>query len=97
MTAVRKDILNRVIIDNRTDLASHPYCLVLDIKELYPVSRKILRKTRVVNLYDNKVGRGQVWEGSDPSIRRAIQDLSWRNIIKGRVLIIGDMNAHSPI
>ncbi len=34
LAAVRKDILNRIVIDNRTDLVSHPYCLVLDIKEL---------------------------------------------------------------
>ena len=59
LTAVRKDILSKVIVDNRTeDLASHSYCSVLDIKELHPLSRKVLRKIRVVNLYDNKFGRG---------------------------------------
>ena len=97
LTAVRKDILSKVIIDNRTDLVSHPYCSVLDIKELHPVSRKVLRRNRVVNLYDNKIGRGQVWEGSRPTVRRAIQDVCWRPIIRGRVLIVGDVNAHSPM
>ena len=58
LMVVRKDILNKVIIDNRTDFVSHPYCSVLDIKELQPLTRKVWRKTRVVNLYDNKVGRG---------------------------------------
>lgn len=71
--------------------------MVLDIKELHPQSGKSLRKTRVVNLYDNKVGRGQLWEGSTTSVRRVIQDISWRAFIRGRVLIVGDMNAHSPI
>lgn len=28
---------------------------------------------------------------------RVIQDLSWRSIIRGRILIVGDMNAHSTI
>ena len=97
LTVVRRDILNKVLIENRTDLVSHPYCLVLDIKELHPISGRVLRKTRVINLYDNKVGRGQLWEGSSPTIRRAIQDLSWRHIIRGRVLIVGDMNAHSTM
>ena len=97
LTTVRKNILNRVIINNQTDLVSHPYCSVLDIKELYLVSGKILRKTRVVNLYDNNVGRGQVWEGSSPIVRRVIQDISWKYIMRGQVLIVGDMNAHSPI
>lgn len=32
LTVVRKHILNHVVINNQTDLVSHPYCLVLDIK-----------------------------------------------------------------
>lgn len=97
LTAVRKDIISTAVIENRTDLVSHPYCMVLDIKELHPQSGKSLRKTRVVNPYDNKVGRGQLWEGSTSSVCRVIQDISWRAVIRGRVLIVGDMNAHSPI
>ena len=76
LTAVRKDILHRVVIDNWTDLVSHPYCSVLDIKELHSLTRKVVRKTRVVNLYDQKVGKGQVWEVSSPRLWRAIQDIS---------------------
>lgn len=76
LTAVRKDILDKVIIENRTDLVNHPYCSVLNIKELHPISKNFLRRTRVVNVYDNKVGRGQLWEGSSPTLRRAIQDVS---------------------
>ena len=40
LIAVKKDILNKVIIENRTDLISHPYCIVLDILERNPVSGK---------------------------------------------------------
>ena len=64
LIAVRKDILNKVIIENRTDLVSHPYCIVMDIRELNPVSGKFSRKTRDVNLYDNKIGNGCVWQRS---------------------------------
>ncbi len=32
-----------------------------------------------------------------PTVRRAIQDVSWRPIITGRVLIVGDVNAHSSM
>ena len=97
LIAVRKDILNTVIIENRTDLVSHPYCIVLDVKELDPISGRYSRKTRVVNLYDNKIGNGCIWQGTSFILRRAIPDISWRLVIKGRVLIIGDMNAHSPV
>lgn len=88
LMAVRKDILSRVVIENRTDLVSHPYCMVLDISELHPQSGRCLRRTRVVNLYDNKVGKEQLWEGSSATIRRAIQDISSRSIIRGRVLLV---------
>ena len=96
LIAVKKDILNRFIIDNQTDLISHPYCLCLDIKEFDPKSGKSLRKTRIVNLYDNKVGQEQLWEGSCSRVQRAIEDIGWRQVIRGRVLIVEDMNAHSP-
>ena len=43
------------------------------------------------------MGKRQPWEGSCPTLRRAIQDIRWRSVIRGRVLIVGDMNAHSPV
>ena len=62
LTAVRKDISSKIVIENRTDLVSHPYCMVVDIRELDPRSERCLRRTRIVNLYDNKVGKGQLWK-----------------------------------
>ena len=97
LMAVRKDILHKVIVENRTDLVSHPYCIILDIKELNPVFAEYSRKTRVVNFYNNKICNGCVWQGSSTTIRRAIQDISWRHVIEEQVLIIGDMKAHSAM
>ncbi len=97
LTAVRKEIVNEVIIDDRTDLASHPYCMVLDLKEPYRESGKRPRRTRIVNLYDNKLGEGYPWQGTSIRVQRAIQDMGWRSIIRGRVLIVGDINAHSTM
>ncbi len=97
LITVKRDILNKIIIENRTDLVSHPYCIVLDIRERSPGSGKYSRRTRVVNLYYNKIGNGCAWQGSSSTIRRAIQDISWGLIIRGRVLILGDMNAHSSM
>ena len=62
LIAIRKDILNRVVIENQTDLISHLYCICLDIKKVDPQSGKRPRKTSVVNPYDNKIGKGQPWE-----------------------------------
>ena len=57
---IKKDILNKVIIENRTDLISHPYYIILDIREYNPISEKYLKKTRIVNFYDNKIDNGYV-------------------------------------
>ena len=54
-----------------------------------------MRRTRVVNLYDNVVDEGHTWQGPTSVVRRALQDIRWNPIIRGRVLMIGDMIAHS--
>ena len=92
----QKKYIKQVIIKNRTDLVSHPYCIVLDIRELSLVSGKY-SKIRVVNLYNNKIGNGCIWQESNSTIRRAIEDIPWRLIIQGWVLILGDMNAHNSM
>lgn len=74
MIVVRKDIPNNIIVENWTDLTRHPYCICLDIKETDAQSGKCLRKTRVINRYDNMIGRGQLWEGSSSIPQQAIQD-----------------------
>lgn len=72
LIAVKKDILNKIIFENFTDLVSHSYYIILDIRELSSVSRKYSRRTRLVSLYDNKIGNRCVWEGSSSTIKQAI-------------------------
>ena len=47
-------------------------------------------------MYDNSIGQGCTWQGHTAIIRRVIEDIGWGHIIQGRVLLSGDMNAHSP-
>lgn len=56
---------------------------------------KKMRKTHIVNIYDNWVGRDQIWQGNREEKRRAIQDAEWEKIIDGRTVLAGDFNAHS--
>lgn len=69
LTAGRKDILTKIVIDNRINLVTYPLYLALNIKKLQFLSEKVLKKNRVVNLYNNKFDRGQLWERSNPTIR----------------------------
>lgn len=49
-----------IVIYNQINLVHHFYSLFFNIKEFHLESEKVLRKTRVVNLYNNKVGKRQL-------------------------------------
>lgn len=51
-----------VIIENKMNLASHSYCIVLDIKKLKLISGNCSKKTRMLNFYDNKNGNRWIWQ-----------------------------------
>ena len=53
MTAVRKNLVDKIVVDHRTDLVNHPYFMLLELQELDLRSKRPGRKTRVVNAYDN--------------------------------------------
>lgn len=63
------------MIDNRTDLMEHPYFLALDIRDIDGQTNKPLRRTRIVNVYDNRVGQGCTWEGNFPQNWRAFKNI----------------------
>ena len=58
MTAVRKDMVDKIVVDHIADLIDHPYFMLLEIRELDLHSKRPRRKTRVINIYDNRIGRG---------------------------------------
>ncbi|KAI0996243.1 hypothetical protein K3495_g11936 [Podosphaera aphanis] len=80
--------------ETRSDLVDHPYIQVVDVWEL-DIHKKKKRRTRLVNIYDNWIGRGQLWQGEAEEKRRAIQDVDWETVIEGRTILVGDFNAHS--
>lgn len=63
------------MLENRSDLTSYIYCMILDIKELHLKNKSPIQRTRVVNIYDNIVGQGHTRQGHITVTRRAIQDL----------------------
>ena len=97
MTAIRKDILNRVVMDNRTDLIAHSYFLAIDVREINPRIKRSDRRTRVVNAYYIIIEAGHTWQGFSSRVRRALQDVEWQATLQGRVLLVGDLNAHSQV
>lgn len=82
LIAIRKDLLNKIIVKNQTDLVSHPCNIMLDItkRQIHTTSQR--KRTGIVDIYDNKLGKRQTWEDLDQKIRWAIQNISWKSIIR---------------
>lgn len=94
---IRKYMLNKTIVINWTNLISHLYYIVLDIMELETILGRYKKKTKVVYIYDNKVGKGQRWQGFNPRRKRVLEDINWQSVIKYQVLIMEKINIHSII
>lgn len=55
MTAIRKDLGNRIIMDHKIKLIYYLYFILLEIRKLDPQSKKHSRKLQIVNVYTNQV------------------------------------------
>src|ERR1700692_4066551 len=94
--AIRRDLLDQLVIEARTAPKNPPYFMVMDVWDLNSAKERV-RKTRIVNCYDNWLGENCRWQGGYQRRRRAIEDANWEQIIEGRCLILGDFNAHSTL
>ena len=81
LIAVKKELMGKIIVENRTDLIDHPYFLALDIRDMDSQLTKPARPTRVVNAYENQVGQRYTWQGNTPRSRRALEDITWDIVI----------------
>ena len=43
LISVKKELMSRIVVDNRTDLVDHPYFLVLDIQDIDSLTNKPAR------------------------------------------------------
>ena len=94
--AVRRDLITQLIIEARTVLIDHPYALAIDIWDLQQDTRTRKRRTRLINIYDNRIGLGTCYQSDANRSWRAIEDITWNTLLRGRAVLLGDFNAHSP-
>lgn len=50
-------MVDKIIVENRTDLIDCPYVQASDIRDLDSWFNKLARQTRVDNVYDNQVSQ----------------------------------------
>lgn len=61
--AIRRDLMSQLVIEARTDLVDHPYALALDIWDIQRGTKEKKRRTRLINMYDNRIGLGTCYKG----------------------------------
>ncbi len=79
--AIKRDIMAQLIIEARTDLINHPYALVLDIWDIQPNTKTKKRRTRLINIYDNRIGLGTCYKGNADRTWRAMEDIQWQPLL----------------
>ena len=64
------------MIKKRSDLVDYSYVMALDIRYFDQKTRFSLKRTRVVNVYDQFIGRGYIFLGVYVRRKRTIKDIS---------------------
>ena len=72
LTAVRRNILNRIVVDNKSDLKSYLYIIIVDVRRNDLINRELGRRIRIVNIYDQNLGREYIYLDGLKTIKRAI-------------------------
>jgi hypothetical protein len=84
--AIRVDVLDRYVFEERTDLINSPYVQCLDVWETR--HRRKVRRTRLINIYN----KARMEDGG-----YAIDRIDLSRLIEGRTILAGDFNARSPM
>ena len=73
---IRKNLANRVVVEKRFNLIDYLYVITLNVKDLDQKTRLPLRRIRIVNVYDQFIGRGYTFLGAYVRKRRVIKDVN---------------------
>ena len=63
-------------MENRSDLVEYLYIMTLDIKDLDPKTRLSIKYIKVVNVYDQIIGRKYIYLGVYARRKKTIKDIS---------------------
>lgn len=89
--------MNKIVVNHKTVFINYLYFMLLEIQELDPQSKRLGGKTRIVNIYDNRIRRGCIWNDRTSRTKRVLEDINWNLVIKSQVLIARDINAYSLV
>ena len=63
-------------MEKRSDLVDHPYLIILDIRDLDQKIRILIRRIKVINIYDQVIDRKYTYLRAYTKKRRIIKDIN---------------------
>lgn len=57
MIIIKKILVDKIMINYKIDLINHSYFILVEIQKLDSQSKKLGKKTCIVNIYDNQIKR----------------------------------------
>lgn len=75
-------MLNKIIIKNRIDLISYFYYMLINIIKFKTFLGMYKRKTRVINIYNNKIRKNQKWQSLNSKKKYILKNINWQFMIK---------------
>ena len=69
--------------------------MILDIRDLNQKTCLLLKRVKIVNVYDQFIGREYIYLEAYIKKRRAIKDINQNKIIIKRIILISDFNVYS--
>lgn len=81
ITVIKKDFVNKIVVDYKTDIIDYPYFILLEICKLKIYSKRHERKIQGINIYNNWIKRGYMWNNGINRIKRVLENINWKLII----------------
>ena len=63
-------------MEKKSNLVNHPYLIILDIRDLNQKTRIPIKRIRIINIYNQVIGRGYTYLEAYTRKRRTIKDIS---------------------
>ena len=58
---IRKNLINKIVIEKRSDLINYFYLIILDIKDLDQKIRILIKRIKILNIYNQVINRGYTY------------------------------------
>ena len=79
----------------RSNLINYLYLIILDIRDLDQKTRILIKRIKIINIYDQIINRKYTYLKVYTRRKRAIEDINQNKIIIKKIIFISDFNVYS--